>query len=111
MQAVDPSQREAMGGRYFQVLVDGERQGSEITIFIGHIPLSRAVHHRHLYEEAITVLSGCGSMWTDQRKTPIAAGDTIYLPARQAHSVECTDPEGMLLVGAFYPSMSPAINY
>ncbi|GAB4195131.1 MAG: hypothetical protein Tsb002_27360 [Wenzhouxiangellaceae bacterium] len=107
----DPAQREAMADRYFQVLIDDQRQGSQITLFIGHIPQSRAAHHRHLYEETLTVLSGHGFMWTDERKTPIAAGDTIYLPARQAHSVECSNSQGMLLVGAFYPSMSPAINY
>lgn len=111
VEAVDPSKRAAMADRYYQVLVDGETQGTEVTQFIGHIPHSRAAHHRHLYEETLTVLSGHGVMWTDATKTPIGPGDTIFLPRKQSHSVECTSPDGMMLVGVFYPSMSPAINY
>jgi CDGSH-type Zn-finger protein/mannose-6-phosphate isomerase-like protein (cupin superfamily) len=50
---VDSEQRIAMGPRYFQVLVD-KRVGSDVlTQFIGHIPLSKAAPHRHLYEESI----------------------------------------------------------
>ena len=111
VERVDAAKREAMADRYYQVLVDGEKQGTEVTQFIGHIPQSRAAHHRHLYEETLTVLSGEGVMWTDTTKAPIRAGDTIFLPRKQSHSVECTSPEGMMLIGVFYPSMSPAINY
>lgn len=109
--AVDPAKRSAMADRFYQVLVDGEGHGTEVTQFIGHIPLSRAAHHRHLYEETLLVLSGDGIMWTDRTKAAVRPGDTIFLPRKQSHSVECTSPEGMLLVGVFYPSMSPAINY
>ena len=111
VEAVDAAKRSAMADRYYQVLVDGETQGTEVTQFIGHIPQSRAAHHRHLYEETLTILSGEGVMWTDTTKTAITAGDTIFLPRKQSHSVECTSPEGMMLIGVFYPSMSPAINY
>lgn len=111
IEQVDASKRESMADRYFQVLVDGETQGTQVTQFIGHIPQSRAAHHRHLYEETLTVLSGQGVMWTDTTKTPIGPGDTIFLPRKQSHSVECTSAEGMMLIGVFYPSMSPAINY
>lgn len=111
IEAVDPSKRAAMADRYYQVLVDGETQGTEVTQFIGHIPQSRAAHHRHLYEETLTILSGEGVMWTDTTRTPIGPGDTIFLPRKQSHSVECTSPDGMMLIGVFYPSMSPAINY
>lgn len=108
---LDPAKRSAMADRFYQVLVDGEGHGTEVTQFIGHIPLSRAAHHRHLYEETLLVLSGDGIMWTDRTKASVQAGDIIFLPRKQSHSVECTSPEGMLLVGVFYPSMSPAINY
>lgn len=111
VELVDASQRSAMADRYYQVLVDGEKQGTEVTQFIGHIPLSRAAHHRHLYEETLTVLSGEGVMWTDATKAVIGPGDTIFLPRKQSHSVECTSAEGMMIVGVFYPTMSPAINY
>lgn len=110
-QGVDEDKQEAMADRFFQVLIDHEQQGTEVTQFIGEVPQGRAAHHRHLYEETITILSGEGFMWTDNAKTPVKAGDTIFLPLKQAHSLECTDPEGMRLIGVFYPSMSPAINY
>jgi len=108
---VDPAKKSEMGDRYYQVLIDHEKHGADVTLFIGQIPQSRAAHHRHLYEETLTILSGKGFMWTDDTKAEIAAGDTIFLPRKQSHSVECVSPEGMTLVGAFYPSMSPAINY
>ncbi len=111
VETVDPEKRASMADRYYQVLVDGEKQGTKVTQFIGHIPQSRAAHHRHLYEETMTILSGEGFMWTDKTKTAIKAGDTIFLPRKQSHSVECTNTDGMMLIGVFYPSMSPAINY
>ena len=88
IKAVDPNQRSEMADRYYQVLVDGETPATEVTQFIGHIPQSRAAHHRHLYEETITILSGEGVMWTDATKAEIRAGDTIFLPRKQSHSVE-----------------------
>lgn len=111
IQGVDESKQEPMADRFYQVLIGEETHKTPVTLFIGEIPLSRAAHHRHLYEETITVLAGEGFMWTDETKTPVQPGDTIYLPLKQAHSLECTTPDGMRLLGLFYPSMSPAINY
>ena len=111
VQGVDENKQEAMADRFFQVLIGDKSHGTPVTQFIGEIPRSRAAHHRHIYEETITILSGEGFMWTDKTKTPVQAGDTIFLPLKQAHSLECTSPDGMRLIGLFYPSMSPAINY
>ena len=111
VQGADEDKREEMGDRFFQVLVDDENHGTPVTQFIGEIPESRAAHHRHVYEETITVLSGEGFMWTDDTRTLVKPGDTIFLPKRQRHSLECTTPGGMRLVGLFYPSMSPSVNY
>ncbi|MEO1242675.1 MAG: CDGSH iron-sulfur domain-containing protein [Pseudomonadota bacterium] len=108
---VDPAAREKMADRFYQVLIDGNVGSADVTQFIGEIPKSRAAFHRHLYEEAIVILSGAGTMWTRNRKTSVAPGDVIYLPPRQEHSLECTSSEGMRLMGVFYPSGSPAINY
>lgn len=110
-QGVDESNREVMGDRFFQVLIDDQSHHTPVTQFIGEIPRSRAAHHRHLYEETITILSGEGFLWTDQTRAPVQPGDTIFLPLKQAHSLECTSDGGMQLIGVFYPSMSPAINY
>ncbi len=111
VQGVDESKQEAMADRFFQVLIDDKVYGTPVTQFIGEIPRSRAAHHRHLYEETITILSGEGFMWTDETKAHVGPGDTIFLPRKQAHSLECTSDDGMRLIGVFYPSMSPAINY
>jgi mannose-6-phosphate isomerase-like protein (cupin superfamily)/CDGSH-type Zn-finger protein len=108
---VDATQRMAMGSRYFQLLVD-KRVGSRlITQFIGHIPPSKAAPHRHLYEESIIVLSGEGCMWTEDRKTPVKAGEAIFLPRKQLHSLEATSADGMSVVGVICPGDNPSINY
>ncbi len=108
---LDADQRTAMGDRFYQVLIGEETGSREVTLFIGEIPQSRAGYHHHLYEEVIGILSGEGYMWTGSKKTPVAPGDVIFLPAKQMHALECTSPEGMQLMGAFYPAGSPAINY
>ncbi|MFZ5607985.1 MAG: CDGSH iron-sulfur domain-containing protein [Pseudomonadota bacterium] len=103
--------REAMADRFYQLLLDQRFSGCLVTQFIGEIPRSRAAHHRHLYEEAILILQGEGFLWTDTAKAAVKPGDMIFLPMRQAHSLECTSADGMRLMGVFYPSGSPAINY
>jgi CDGSH-type Zn-finger protein/mannose-6-phosphate isomerase-like protein (cupin superfamily) len=109
--SVDQAQRRATGPRYYQILVD-KRVGSRvITQFIGHIPQSKAAPHRHLYEEAIIVLSGEGCMWTEDRKAPVHAGDVIFLPCRQLHSLEATSADGVDVVGVICPGDNPSITY
>jgi mannose-6-phosphate isomerase-like protein (cupin superfamily)/CDGSH-type Zn-finger protein len=108
---VDVAQRTAMGPRYFQCLVDKTLGSTLITQFIGHIPQSKAAPHRHLYEEAIIVLAGEGCMWTPTRKARVQAGDVIFLPRKQEHSLEATTPQGLEVVGVIYPGDNPSINY
>lgn len=107
----DPSKREPMADRFYQVLIGEETGSREVTQFIGEIPRSRAAAHHHLYEEAIMILSGEGFMWTENARASVAPGDIIFLPHKQLHSLECVSPGGMRLMGAFYPAGSPAINY
>jgi CDGSH-type Zn-finger protein/mannose-6-phosphate isomerase-like protein (cupin superfamily) len=109
--SVDPEQRTAMGPRYFQILVDKRIGSRVITQFIGHIPPSKAAPHRHLYEEAIIVLAGEGYMWTEDRKARVVAGDVIFLPRRQIHSLEATSHDGMDVVGVICPGDNPSISY
>ncbi len=109
--ALDPSQRQGMANRYFQMLVDRSVGSKVVTQFIGHIPRSKAEPHRHLYEEALIILSGAGCMWTENLKAPVKAGDVVFLPRKQLHSLEATSPEGMLVVGTIYPGDNPATNY
>jgi mannose-6-phosphate isomerase-like protein (cupin superfamily)/CDGSH-type Zn-finger protein len=109
--SVDAEQRTAMGPRYFQILVDKRIGSNVITQFIGHIPPSKAAPHRHLYEEAIIVLSGEGYMWTEDRKARVTAGDVIFLPRKQLHSLEATSADGIDVVGVICPGDNPSINY
>lgn len=103
--------RQAMADRFYQVLLGPETGSGAITQFIGEVPCSKAAPHRHLYEEVIVVLSGEGWMWTEHWRAPVSSGDVIFLPAQREHSLQCTSAEGLCLVGHFYPSGSPAVNY
>jgi CDGSH-type Zn-finger protein/mannose-6-phosphate isomerase-like protein (cupin superfamily) len=108
---VDPAQRHAMAERYFQLLVHRQQGSERITQFIGNIPLSKAEPHRHLYEEALLVLNGTGVVWTEHTKARVTAGDVVFLPRKQLHSVQCTSAGGFDVVGVIYPGDNPAISY
>jgi mannose-6-phosphate isomerase-like protein (cupin superfamily)/CDGSH-type Zn-finger protein len=109
--SVDVGQRTAMGSRYFQLLVDKRIGSRTITQFIGHIPRSKAAPHRHLYEEALIILAGEGCIWTEERKARVQAGEAIFLPRKQLHSLEATSPQGMFVVGVICPGDNPSIAY
>jgi CDGSH-type Zn-finger protein/mannose-6-phosphate isomerase-like protein (cupin superfamily) len=108
---IDPSQRHKMAERYYQMLINREHGSTVVTQFIGNIPLSKAEPHRHLYEEALIFLNGAGVVWTERTKTTVAAGDVLFLPRKQVHSVQCTTPGGFDIVGVIYPGDNPSINY
>ncbi len=109
--SIDPAQRHKMAERYYQMLVNREHGSTVVTQFIGNIPLSKAEPHRHLYEEALIFLNGAGVVWTENVKTTVAAGDVLFLPRKQLHSVQCTTPGGFDIVGVIYPGDNPSINY
>jgi CDGSH-type Zn-finger protein/quercetin dioxygenase-like cupin family protein len=108
---IDPKLRHKMAERYYQLLINREHGSTVVTQFIGNIPLSKAEPHRHLYEEALIVLNGAGVVWTEKTKTPVSAGDVLFLPRKQLHSVQCTTPGGFDIVGVIYPGDNPSISY
>lgn len=108
---IDPKKKEAMGDRFFQVLVSKHIGAKNVTQFIGEIPKGKAPSHHHFYEEALYILSGEGKMWTGDISAPVKAGSIIFLPAKQEHSLECTSSGGLKVAGHFYPAGSPAENY
>ena len=57
------------------------------------------------------MLAGEGCIWTEERKARVRAGDAIFLPRKQLHSLEATSPEGMFVVGVICPGDNPAIAY
>jgi mannose-6-phosphate isomerase-like protein (cupin superfamily)/CDGSH-type Zn-finger protein len=108
---IDESQRHAMGPRYFQILVDKTIGSTTATQFIGHIPVSKAEMHRHLYEEALIIMSGEGVIWNDSKRAHVGAGDVIFFPRKHRHSLQCVSPEGLDVVGLIHPGDNPGINY
>jgi mannose-6-phosphate isomerase-like protein (cupin superfamily) len=50
-------------------------------------------------------------MWTEDRKVEVKAGDVIFLPRKQIHSLEATSAEGIDVVGVICPGDNPSINY
>jgi len=108
---IDEDARQAMGPRYFQVLLD-DRHGLRNTAqFIGHISRSKAEMHRHLYEEALIIISGTGVIWNDDFRAPVKAGDVIFFPRKIRHSLQCTCDEGLDVLGLIHPGTNPGINY
>jgi mannose-6-phosphate isomerase-like protein (cupin superfamily)/CDGSH-type Zn-finger protein len=108
---VDPQQRKVMGPRFFQHLVDKRMGAINTTQFIGHIPQSKAEMHRHLYEEALIIVSGHGVIWNESVRARVAPGDVIFFPRKHLHSLQCTAPEGMDVAGVIHPGDNPGINY
>ena len=107
----DPAKRQQLAERSYELLVNREHGSALMTQFIGRIPHSKAEPHRHLYEEALIFLNGTGVVWAAHTKAAVAAGDVLFLPRKQLHSVECTTPEGFDVVGVIYPGDNPAISY
>lgn len=110
IRGVDPSARSAMGPRYFQMLVDKQVGSTTAAQFIGHIPASRGEMHRHLYEEALIIMTGRGVIWNERSRARVAAGDVIFFPRKHAHSLESIGG-GMDVVGLIHPGDNPGINY
>ena len=108
---VDVQQRHAMGPRFFQHLVDRRLGARDAVQFIGHIPQSKAQMHRHLYEEALVIVSGEGVIWNENVRAPVVPGDVIFFPRKHVHSLQCTSPDGMDVVGMIHPGENPGINY
>jgi len=44
-------------------------------------PFAAVPEHRDATEETIHVLTGAGTMWIDDEKTTVSAGDTVFMPA------------------------------
>lgn len=108
---IDPAQRHRMAERFFQILINRDHGSTNITQFIGNIPRSKAEPHRHLYEEVLIILRGEGVVWTEHTKTGICAGDVLFLPRKQVHSVQCTVDGGLDVVGVICPGDNPSISY
>ena len=97
--------------RLFRYLVYTDLGCKQITQFAGWIPRGKAPVHYHAYEECMFVLEGRGIVHTDDESCDFGAGSSIYFPTGVRHCVENPGPSTIKLLGAFYPSGSPAEAY
>ncbi len=100
-----------VGERRFKLMVDQGLGCQRITQFIGFVPASRAPFHYHTYEEAIFILEGAGIVHVKEGSCEFGPGTSIYLPIGLWHCLENPGPGPVRLLGAFYPSGSPAAAY
>ena len=82
---LDPSQRQGMANRYFQMLVDrvGGLDGGH-PVHRPHPALEGRAPPRHLYEEALIILTGAGCNVDREPQGPPGRGGGRRLPAAQA---------------------------
>lgn len=106
-------EREAIpsGDRRFKYMVDKDLGCRQVTQFLGYIPPSKAPFHSHTYEEAIYILEGAGVVHTEAESTEFGPDTCIYLPPGTRHCLENPGKAAVRLLGAFYPSGSPAARY
>jgi mannose-6-phosphate isomerase-like protein (cupin superfamily) len=97
--------------RQFKLLVTDELGCRRVTQFVGFIPPSKAPFHYHTYEEAIYILEGEGLVHVEGGSCPFRPGTSIYLPVGLRHCLENPGTRPVRLLGAFYPSGSPAVAY
>jgi mannose-6-phosphate isomerase-like protein (cupin superfamily) len=99
------------GERQFKLMVNKDLGCEQITQFVGFIPASKAPFHFHPYEEAIYILEGTGIVHTEEESCEFGPGTSIFLPIECSHCLENPGPGTVRLLGAFYPSGSPAVSY
>jgi mannose-6-phosphate isomerase-like protein (cupin superfamily) len=97
--------------RLFRYLVYTDVGCQQITQFVGWIPPGKAPVHYHTYEEGIFILEGHGIVHTDDESCEFGTGSSIYFPIGVRHCVENPGTSTIKLLGAFYPSGSPAEAY
>ena len=94
--------------RFFRLLIDPNRGCRFMTQFVGFIRRSTAPFHTHHYEECIYVLAGEGLVHIRDRREPIVAGSSVYLPPGTPHRIENVSDGLLKLLGVFSPAGSPA---
>jgi quercetin dioxygenase-like cupin family protein len=72
-------------------------------------PFAKVPEHRDATEEYIHVLSGSGTMWIDDEKTSVGAGDTVLMPANAKVRFE-NGPSSMTAIQVF-AGPGPAEKY
>ncbi len=96
-------------GRTSLEIVSGNTGSSSMTLRLVEIPVlqpgepPRNMHRHNDFEECMYVLSGEGSAESESGKTPVRAGDTILVPAGEAHVTRNTGTEPLRML-CFFPT-------
>ena len=95
-------------GRKSLEIVSGDSGSRAVTLRLVEIPVSKpgeAPRGRHFHtdtEECIYVMSGAGCTESESGSHPLAAGDTILIPAGEPHVTHNTGGEPLVLL-CFFP--------
>jgi quercetin dioxygenase-like cupin family protein len=59
----------------------------------GVIPL-----HDHLIEHEIFILSGCGTVFTENETYEVSSGDVLFIPPEEPHGYKCEGNEPLVFL-------------
>jgi mannose-6-phosphate isomerase-like protein (cupin superfamily) len=103
------AKRLGLAGRVSLEIVSGEQGARNVSLRFVEIPVPqpgealRNPHVHHTFEECIHVLSGKGTTHTTSGQHPLAAGDTILIPAGEPHVTRNTGDTPLHLL-CFFPA-------
>ena len=104
----DAARTLGLPGRVAKEIVAAHVGAERVTLRLVEIPAlrpgetPRGPHVHHGFEECIHVVSGTGITRSGGVDHPIAAGDTILIPAEEPHVTRNTGP-GPLMLLCFFP--------
>lgn len=98
---------------YWKTLVSGDLTNSEaLTMGIAKIPPNEALReHRHRQAEIYLVLEGTGSVTSDGKTRPVAAGSAIFIPGNALHYYENTGTSDLRIAYVFAADSFEEIEY
>ena len=98
-------------GSEIRPLIDRTTSGIELCSLAEEVlPVGAAVgrHHHRETEEIYYILRGAGRMTVSAEMRQVAAGDAIFIPRGQAHTLENTGSEPMIILLVCGPAYSRA---
>ncbi len=103
---LDKARELGLPGRVSREILAGARDGAALTVRHVQIPVpgagdAREPHSHRDCEECIHVLSGQGAFWTQSGEQAVGPGDTIHVPAGEAHYTRNTGSEPLVLLCVF----------